>query len=255
MEVLVLGSGGTAPSIFRACTSFLVDRAVLVDVGPGSVTNMRRFGVSTRDIEAVLITHMHGDHLFDLPALLWAMAADGRKETLRVFGPKGVEQALGFLMAGPLADAFMPKNFVTFPIETRELNPMDSFSIGSHLVMVGRGDHPVQDLPYRISDGSRTVTFSGDTGPSDAVSNLAEGSDLLVHESTFLRGEEELARSTGHSTALEAGQVASKARVKMLLLNHLPARLAGKEESARSEASQAGVRSLVAYDGLSLHVE
>ncbi|WP_449462962.1 ribonuclease Z [Tardisphaera miroshnichenkoae] len=255
MEVLVLGSGGTAPSSTRACTSFLVDRSLLVDVGPGSVFNMRKFGVSVKEVAAVLLTHMHGDHFFDFPALLWAMAADGRKEPLLIFGPQGVAEAVGFLKEGPLGSAFMPRNFVTFPLEVHELKAGDSFSVKRFSVATAAGEHPVPDLAYRISDGSNAATFSGDTGPSDSVAKLARGSRLLVHESTFLRGEESAARSTGHSTALEAGQVAAKAGVKLLLLNHVAPRIAGKEEEIMAEASEGGVRAIVAYDGLLIHME
>ncbi len=255
MEVLVLGSGGTAPSGTRACTSFLVDRSVLVDVGPGSVLNMRKFGVNVKDITAVLVTHMHGDHVFDFAALLWAMAADGRREPLDVFGPQGISQAIDFLRVGPLAPAFMPRNFVTFPLEVHELKPGASFSVKELSVVTAAGEHPVPDVAYRISDGSKAVAFSGDTGPSDSVAKLARGCDMLVHESTFLKGEEAAARSTGHSTAFEAGQVAVKAGVKLLLLNHVAPRLAGREDEIVAEASEGGVRTIVAYDGLSIHLE
>ncbi len=216
---------------------------------------MRKFGVNVKNVAAVLITHMHGDHFFDFPALLWAMAADGRKEPLAVFGPQGIAQAIDFLREGPLGSAFMPRNFVLFPFDVHEMKPGDSFSVGKLSVATAMGEHPVPDVAYRISDGNRTVTFSGDTGPSKSVAKLAQGSDLLVHESTFLRGEEAAARITGHSTALEAGQVAAEAGVRLLLLNHVAPRLSGKEDEMATQASEGGIKALVAYDGLCIHLE
>jgi ribonuclease Z len=70
----------------------------------------------------------------------------------------------------------------------------------------------------------RKVVYSGDTRPSDATRLAAVGADLLVHEATFTRAEQERAEETRHSTAREAGQVAADAKVDRLIITHFSAR-------------------------------
>jgi len=255
MKLLVLGSGGTAPSKYRACSSFLLDGAILVDVGPGSVLNLRRFYGSTEEIDRVLITHLHGDHLFDFPSLIWAMASDGRKKPLEVYGPRGLSRVAGYLFAAENRPTLMPSNFVNFEVKVREVIPGESFDLAAYSVRTAVGVHPVEDLAYRVKGpGDETVTFSGDTSPAPSITSLATGSDLLVHEATFLVGEESMARSTGHSTAGEAGKAAKEAGVGFLVLSHVAPRLSGQEQKLEEQAEAAGVPAMVASDGLLIKV-
>jgi len=250
MEVLVLGSGGTAPWRDRACSSFLVDGSILIDVGPGSTLNFRRFYGVTNGISAVVITHMHGDHVFDLPALLWGMAADGRDHDLVIYGPKGIGKALQTLFSEEYLSEFMPKNFVKFRVDVHEIEPGATFNLDKYYFKTAPGIHPVKDISYRIEAGNRVVCFSGDTAYSKDLIALSSDADLLVHESSFFEGEEELAMSFGHSTSAQAGDIAKRAGVKLLLLSHITPRLSGSEERLKVEAEKNGVKTLVARDGM-----
>ncbi len=250
MEVLVLGSGGTAPWRDRACSSFLVDGSILVDAGPGSFLNFRRFCGATNGIVGVVITHMHGDHVFDLPALLWGMAADGRNNDLVIYGPKGIGKALEILFSEEYSSEFMPKNFVKFRVSVNEIEPGDTFNLGKYYFKTAPGIHPVKDISYRIEAGNSVACFSGDTAYSKDLIALSSGADLLVHESSFFEGEEGLAASFGHSTSAQAGDVAKRAGVKFLLLSHITPRLSGSEERLKVEAEKNGVTASVARDGM-----
>ncbi|MFB6101729.1 MAG: ribonuclease Z [Haloplanus sp.] len=82
----------------------------------------------------------------------------------------------------------------------------------------------------------RRLVYTGDTRPVDAVVEVAEGADLLIHDATFADDERDRARHTGHSTAREAGQVAARANAKRLALTHLSSRYAGEWERLEREA-------------------
>jgi ribonuclease Z len=100
----------------------------------------------------------------------------------------------------------------------------------------------------------RLVVLSGDTRPCESVVATAEGADLLVHEATFGEEEQERARETGHSTAIEAAQVAVAARVKRLALTHISARYSAAPGSLLDQACSVFPETVVAEDGMRIDV-
>jgi ribonuclease Z len=113
---------------------------------------------------------------------------------------------------------------------------------------VGPGDLVGAPRPGRL------LVYSGDTRPCEAVVAAAEGADLLIHEATFSHEELERARETGHSTALEAAQVALAAKVRRLALTHLSARYSAAPDVLRDEARQVFRDTTVARDGMVIDV-
>jgi ribonuclease Z len=101
----------------------------------------------------------------------------------------------------------------------------------------GRTIHP--DQVVGDPRPGRRVVYTGDTRPVDATVEAAEGADLLIHDATFDDDEAGRARSTGHSTAREAGGVAAKAGVRRLALTHLSSRYAGKTGRLAAQAREA----------------
>ncbi len=100
----------------------------------------------------------------------------------------------------------------------------------------------------------RLLVFTGDTRPSAAVVDAAQGADLLIHEATFGEEEKDRAKETGHSTAREAAQVALAARAKRLVLNHVSARYSVSAEELAKEARAVFAETTVAKDGMTVEV-
>jgi ribonuclease Z len=95
----------------------------------------------------------------------------------------------------------------------------------------------------------RRVVYTGDTRPTSETVKIADGADLLVHDATFGDDWAERARETGHSTAREAGELASEAGAKRLALTHVSSRYAGDVSRLASEAREAFDGAFVAEDG------
>ena len=100
----------------------------------------------------------------------------------------------------------------------------------------------------------RLVVISGDTRPCNTVVTAAENADLLVHDATFGEEEKERARDTGHSTAIEAAQVALAAGVKRLVVTHLSARYSTNAKALLGEARSVFADTIVAKDGMEVEV-
>jgi ribonuclease Z len=101
----------------------------------------------------------------------------------------------------------------------------------------------------------RKLVYTGDTRPTDTTETVARDADLLIHEATFASDEADRARSTGHTTAREAGELARRARVKRLALTHISSRYAGDASAIAREAAAAfDGESVVAHDGLEVKV-
>jgi len=100
----------------------------------------------------------------------------------------------------------------------------------------------------------RLVVYSGDTRPCESVVAAAEGADVLIHEATFGQEDQDRAKETEHSTALEAAQVALAAKVRRLVLTHLSARYSAIPDVLRDEAREVFRETTVARDGMVLDV-
>lgn len=254
LSAAVCGSRSPLPSPGRAETCILVaagDDLFVVDIGDGSNQNLRSWNIDFRNIQAVLITHLHSDHIADLPGLhqnAWVVGE--RNSKLKVFGPEGVDQLTqGIEMAYAHdyvfrnehhGDAVAPLEYAGFDTSVIDLNDPVIFDNGELKITAFKVVHEPIDpaLGFKFEYKGRSLVITGDTSYTQSVIDNSMNVDVLFHEAQanhMLAVIENLQRSLGmdllatvlddittyHTTLIEAAEVANKANVKKLVFYHL----------------------------------
>lgn len=216
-EVIVLGGSGTFPAPGAACSGYLFKTAntrLWVDCGPGSFANLQRH-VKATDLTAIVLSHLHLDHVVDLYPFLYAIRYGPEASApagLPVYAPAGAPAFLG---------ALLPDGDPTFGgyLSFVEINEKLIPDIGDFELRFCRTRHPVECYAIRATAEARTVAYTADTGPSRTVIDFVWGANLLIAEASLQKTSKELQEL--HMTASEAGEVAFQCQVSHLLLTHL----------------------------------
>lgn len=285
LDVVFLGTAGSAPTARRGLPATLLRRGgerLLVDCGEGTQRQLIR-SVGLIEVDTVLLTHFHADHVLGLPGLLKTYALGARERPLEIRGPRGLERLFGVL--DPLIGR------LPFELRLGEVDPgeelegdgyrLAAFDVAHRTRAVGwaliederpgrfdesrarglgvepgpdfgrlqRGEEVGGVRPDQVlgeARRGRVVVLTGDTAPSDMTRAVAHRADLLVHEATFMAEELARAGETGHSTARGAGELAADAEVAMLALTHVSSRYGGGE--LRDEARAQFERTIVPRD-------
>lgn len=271
VSVQVLGSGGPVADDTRASSAYLVwvdGRArVLVDIGGGAMLRFAEAGAEFRDLDAVLLTHLHADHSAGLPALLKSGYFAGRARSLVLAGPSAggpfpsIEDFLAALLQpGSGAFAYLSGyldgtgglpylRVVEVEIEDDE-DGEDNDEEGAeqeHDLDISRialrdsplridatgGSHgPVPAVFYRVEAGGKVIVFAGDhDGAGDALAEFAEDADILIAHLPIPENAGARIRAL-HAIPSRVGELAQEAQVGQLVLSHFMARSLADLEAA-----------------------
>ena len=228
-------AGGAMPS---SSLLELDGQRIVIDAGLGVTRGLVQAGVALSSLTTVFITHLHSDHVLELGGLLHTAWVSGLKTKVRVYGPQGIAGVwAGFqaMMAYDMHlrvvdDGRVPlADLVEIVTVTEGVVPFDGLRVRALAV-----NHPPVNFAYAYRfEGSKTVTFSGDTCFHPPLGLFAKGSDVLVHEALLPEGIEAILARTGggeklrhHLTAAhtmidDVGRIAAAAEVGKLVLNHL----------------------------------
>lgn len=245
MRLTVLGTGSSLPSPSRLQTGAVLEDAestLLVDCGSGITHRLAESDIDHRDIDTVLLTHTHLDHVADLPTVAKARLLEGH-ETFTIVGPQGTREVCQALFGvDDLADRLT--------LTVRELEPgTDSFTLNEFEIERAPTDHSKPGYAYRFDD---RVTIAGDTEPTEPVSSLADGSDVLVHECAYPGGNP----APGHSTPTALGQLLADVDVDHILLTHLfPETEPHSDELATTVGQYTDATVAIATDHTSLTID
>lgn len=213
MEFTVIGSWGGYPKADGASSGYLLEHEgfhLLIDCGSGVLAKMQNF-LQPEDLDAVIISHYHPDHIADIGVLQHARLIQGflgkKTDTLPIYGHSLDQQEFAKL---------------TYKDITKGVayNPNTILSAGPFKVRFLKTNHPVPCFAMRIEAGGKTILYTADTSYKEELEVFSENADLLVCECN-LYGHQN-GKNAGHMTSLDAGTLAARANVKNLLLTHLP---------------------------------
>ncbi|MEP6696685.1 MAG: MBL fold metallo-hydrolase [Pseudonocardiales bacterium] len=217
MKLTVVGCAGSFARADAACSAYLVEAEgfrLMLDMGNGALGALQQH-IGLYDLDALYISHLHGDHFFDACSYVVA----------RRYGPQGLQ---------PVLPLFAPRGTLARFARACEINPQEArlgevydervlaaatFEIGPFRVTTGRMNHPVETYGVRLEHGGRVLAYSADSAPTEALTALARDADVFLCEATWSSA---VANPPGlHVTGAEAGQHAEEAGVAQLLLTHL----------------------------------
>ncbi|HKS86755.1 MAG TPA: MBL fold metallo-hydrolase [Pseudolabrys sp.] len=249
-KLVLLGTGaGPVPGRTRMMTSHIMlsnGAAYVLDCGLGVTDRFASTGIPFGAIKSIFITHHHADHNIEYGPLLIIGWIQGLHLDVRAFGPPPLKQMTeDFMRAYKTTVDFWAEDFKMAPLKSVNVQEVsaagpvtqdDNVKVSAIVV-----EHPPVKpaLAYRFDFKDRSIAFSGDTAPLDAVAKMAKGADVLVHETmlvpaveNYIRGQIAKGRpvkfeafmahmKADHTPAEDVGRIAAEAGVKTLVLSHL----------------------------------
>jgi ribonuclease BN (tRNA processing enzyme) len=214
MNIRVLGTGTCVPSLHRCSSSYLVQTKrlhILIDVGPSIVRRLLEYGFTTRDIDAIVLTHFHVDHTADLSTFLFASNYDveARTKPLTIIGGPGINDFFENLIK--VYRWLTPKSYELFLREEGDC----TLNLEDFVISVTRVEHNDESIAIRIEE-HKSVTFSGDTDYTKNLVKLASGTDLLIAECSFPERKVD-----GHLNLETLQRIVDEANPKRVLISHL----------------------------------
>jgi ribonuclease BN (tRNA processing enzyme) len=247
MKLTVIGCGDAFGSGGRSNTCFMIEdggRTILLDCGASAPVALKARNVDLNAIDAVVLSHLHGDHFGALPFLLLDWQFHQRRERpLTVAGPPGTRERLD-----AACEVFFPrssKNAWRFPLEVRDLvleqrHDVLGFAVNTVEVMHQSG---APSTAVRLSRGGKVLGYSGDTEWTDALIGIADGADLFIMECYDYSRD-----LTGHSSFATIRRKRGLLRVRQIMLTHMNPTMLQRTAEAVAEGF------LVAEDGLTVAI-
>lgn len=212
MKFTVIGFWGGYPAVDGATSSYLLEKdgySLLMDVGSGSLSKLQKYN-HVADLNAVIVSHYHHDHVADIGVLQYAKLIDyyvtGNDTVLPIYGH--MEDKEGF------------QTLTHTYTEGVAYNPSDVLQIGPFTITFLRTRHPVPCFGMRITDGESVIVYTADSSYQEEWGTFAKNADLLITDCNYYAGLD--GSKAGHMNSEEVGRIASMANVKKLLLSHLP---------------------------------
>ncbi len=250
IRVTVLGSGDPFVKIGQSSASIFIEVGnkekdmFFFDVGSGSVANFNSLQLPITSTTKVFITHLHADHVGDMPTLIWSTAKSGRRDPVEVWGPASNNEKYGtahFTKHLEQAFAWDTESMCGHPGQSGAYMVTTEVPYDKTEVIYERNGVKITSFPvihlhfgavgYKLEYAGRSVVFSGDTRPCTTLVEAALGADLLIHEtfpsvSTYAQKAsvpisfaEKIVNGV-HTTPTMAGKIFKQAGARMSVMWH-----------------------------------
>jgi ribonuclease BN (tRNA processing enzyme) len=221
VRITVLGKSPAWQDVGGACSGYLVESGatrLLVDCGPGVLAKLRAH-CDYAEVEAVVFSHLHADHILDIVPFASALTFSprgvaGELERPALHVPPGGSEHLAALGEA----ASMGRDHVAKPFAVREYDPDEELEVGELTLRFRAVPHYVPSHAIDVRDGRGRLTFSGDCGPNAGLCEFARDTGLLLVEATVPRPDTGDPR--GHMTPREAGEHGARAGARRVVVTH-----------------------------------
>lgn len=220
-KLTLLGTGSALSGPDRENTYLLLQGArtnILIDCAGSPAQRLARVGVTPAEIDHLILTHSHPDHIYGLSVFMLNAWMTGRQAPLHIYGLAETLRGARLMLRAVEAQEWPQFFKIQYHVIPRS-SPATVLEQEAFSIITMPAVHFVPTMSLRITDavsGAR-VMYTADTAPSENIITLAEGAKYLLHEATLLDGSDK-----GHSSAIQAGEAAARARVQELILVHLP---------------------------------
>ena len=241
MQLTLLGTGCPKVDHKRFGPSNLVSTKkskILVDCGSGVTQRLEQLKLSTADIDVLVLTHLHSDHVIDFYQLVISSWHSYRIKPWKIYGPKGTKKFLTKIMFAWKEERDLRIKYEerasidAFKLDIKEFEEYGKIKIKDTILEYFMVDHQPVKYAYGFNfyNHQKKLTISGDTKPCENLMKYAQKADVLLHE-VFIEGEIQTINKmitsktlhnvkTYHTTSTMVGKVASLSRCKKLVLTH-----------------------------------
>ena len=206
MKLTILGNNGPYPAPGGACSGYLLesdsgDTTIMIDCGPGALANLMAAGALNR-LDAVVLSHLHFDHMSDLLPMQYAIQFHPRQHPLPVYAPATPEPVRALLEDANCYDLW----------------PCGDVTVGEMRISFNPARHPVETNAIAVCCDGRRFVFTGDSNTDPLMELFCEGADLLLADAGL--SSDDWKPAAPHYSAALCGALAKNTHARRLLLTH-----------------------------------